>query len=133
MNYLDELVEAAWADYEHKRLTDAPYEHVEAAAETLFVLAAQREGIHLEAERQAETYVAMVEELRPMLQKLWEGIRDIARRFGDLAREVKLQAAGKPPPNTPSQLTRVQARAKGRPQTLKAGSTGFCNPARIRR
>lgn len=135
VNWLDEAVEQAWCDYEHKRATDAPYEHVEAAAETLFVLVAQREGIYLEAERQAATYVALVEEMRPVLQKLYEGIKEIAERFGDLAREIELRAAnaGLPALNTPSQLTRVQVRAKGRPPTVKAASTGFGNPATIRR
>lgn len=134
-NWLDEAIEQAWADYERKRAADAPYEHVEAAAETLFVLVAQREGIRLEAERQAETYVAMVEELRPVLQKLWEGIRDIAERFSALAKDLYLQQRqqSKPPGDYPSQLTRVQAKAKGRPQGVRAGSVGFNNPATVRR
>lgn len=132
-NWLDEAISEAWRDYEQKRLRDMPYEHVEAAAETLFVLVAWRQGIQLQAEREYENYVAMIEELRPVFRKLYEGIRDIAERFVDLMREVKLQAASPPPGDYPSQLTRVQARAKGRPKGVRAGSVGFNTPATVRR
>lgn len=128
---LDELVEAAWSDYEHKLATNAPFEHLEAAAEHLYSLMALRQRIEITA----ETWAAIVEKMRPALQRLREEVLNIARRFSALAKDLHLQQRqqSKPPGDQPSQLTRVQARAKGRPQTLKAASTGFGNPATIRR